>query len=298
MRGARLTAALGSAAALALALVPSGVAAAGPGGTFSAITYNVAGLPEPLSSAPYPRLEAHLTIGSRLGAYDVVNVQEDFNYHWALYWNNTHPHRTWSSGPVPFGSGLNTMARYPVTGLKRVTWAKCYINEADCLTPKGFTFSRIQLADGVSFDLYNLHADAGGDPGDVKARNAGLAQLTSYLAERSAGRAVVIMGDTNTRYTRPGENFSAFVRDNALTDPWVALKQSGVEPTPATPPAGCTATDRERCESIDKILYRSSPALTLNPTAYANVAAQFLRADGQPLSDHDPITVTFTWTAP
>ncbi|MQY05161.1 endonuclease/exonuclease/phosphatase family protein [Actinomadura macrotermitis] len=280
----------------AVTLVPS-TASAAPAGTFSAITYNVAGLPEPLSSAPYPRLEAHLAIGARLAPYDVVNVQEDFNYHWALYWTDTHPYRTWSSGPVPFGSGLNTMARHPVTDLKRVTWATCYINQADCLTPKGFTYSRVKLADGVSFDLYNLHADAGDQEGDIKARNAGLAQLTAYIAEHSAGRAVVIMGDTNARYTRPGENLSAFIRDNGLTDSWVALKQGGAEPTPTTPPAGCAPTAPDRCESIDKILYRGSPTLALTPATYATPASEFLRDDGKPLSDHAPTTVAFTWTA-
>lgn len=32
---------------------------------------------------------------------------------------------------------------------------------ADCLTPKGFTFMRAQVSEGVWVDLYNLHADAG-----------------------------------------------------------------------------------------------------------------------------------------
>jgi hypothetical protein len=34
-------------------------------------------------------------------------------------------------------------------------------SSADCLTPKGFTFMRLQVAPGFSLDAYNLHADAG-----------------------------------------------------------------------------------------------------------------------------------------
>jgi hypothetical protein len=34
-------------------------------------------------------------------------------------------------------------------------------SSADCLTPKGFTFMRLKLAEGVFIDAVNLHADAG-----------------------------------------------------------------------------------------------------------------------------------------
>lgn len=36
-----------------------------------------------------------------------------------------------------------------------------HCSSADCLTPKGFTFMRVKVAPGVSFDAVNLHADAG-----------------------------------------------------------------------------------------------------------------------------------------
>lgn len=53
------------------------------------------------------------------------------------------------------------MANYDWTTFNRIKWNSCNINEGDCLTPKGFTFMRMQLAEGVELDLYNLHADAG-----------------------------------------------------------------------------------------------------------------------------------------
>ena len=68
--------------------------------------------------------------------------------------------------------------------------------------PKGFTFMRIRLAEGVYVDFYNLHADAGSNPGDLTARADNFAQLTAFIQNHSAGNAVVVVGDTNTRYTR------------------------------------------------------------------------------------------------
>ncbi|MFE0647286.1 jacalin-like lectin [Streptomyces sp. NPDC059534] len=49
------------------------------------LTYNVAGLPDSISSAPTPREPATTEIGRRIEAYDIVHVQEDFNYHARLY---------------------------------------------------------------------------------------------------------------------------------------------------------------------------------------------------------------------
>ncbi len=44
----------------------------------------------------------------------------------------------------------------------RIKWDDCSnASGDDCLTPKGFTFMRLQVDDGVYIDTYNLHADAG-----------------------------------------------------------------------------------------------------------------------------------------
>src|SRR5690349_4902426 len=93
-------------ASAAIVVLPT-TASAAESGTFTAMTYNIAGLPESLSSAPTPRVPATTAIGQRLAPYDIVHVQEDFNYHAQLYAANNHPHRTATTGGVPFGSGLN-----------------------------------------------------------------------------------------------------------------------------------------------------------------------------------------------
>jgi len=90
---------------------------------------------------------------------------------------------------VPFGSGLNSLHNQPHSDLHRVTWDDCYINLADCLTPKGFMCHRVRLGEGVYLDVYNLHADAGDQANDEAARRENLAQMTSYIRTQSVVNA-------------------------------------------------------------------------------------------------------------
>jgi hypothetical protein len=98
---------------------------------------------------------------SILGRLAISYSRQDFNYHAYIYATDDHPYRTATSGGVPFGSGLNTVANYPWTRFNRVTWSRCNLNNGDCLTPKGFTLMRLTIASGVEVDFYNLHGDAG-----------------------------------------------------------------------------------------------------------------------------------------
>jgi endonuclease/exonuclease/phosphatase family metal-dependent hydrolase len=287
--------ALTAGAVQALALVAGAgaqPAAAATGGSFSVLTYNVAGLPEPLSGSE-PAVNT-TQIGERVNAYDVVNVQEDFNYHADLYSTDRHPYRTPTSGGVPFGSGLNTMSNYPLTDLERVTWNAC--NGTDCLTPKGFTLARLRLAEGAYLDLYNVHANAGSTDADLAARRANITQLAAYVAARSAGNAVIVMGDTNTRYTRAGDNIRDLGAPLGLTDAWVQLMRGGTPPASGAPAIACDDTNiTAACEVVDKILYRGSRLVSLTATSYTNDNAAFRRADGAMLSDHYPIATRFSW---
>ena len=165
----------------------------------------MAGLPEGISSAPTPRQSATTAIGQRLGPYDLVHVEEDFNYHAALYAADNHAYRTPTSGGAGVGSGLNSLSSLPYDGddFERVHWNSCQLDSGDCLTPKGFTFMRTRLAEGVYVDVYNLHTNAGTNDGDESSRASNLAQLSGFIQSHSAGNAVIVMGDTNTRYTRP-----------------------------------------------------------------------------------------------
>jgi endonuclease/exonuclease/phosphatase family metal-dependent hydrolase len=290
---------------ITVALVPVGLAVSPPAasaadsGTFSVLSYNVAGLPEGLSSAPTPRASATTAIGQRLGPYDIIHVQEDFNYHANLYAADTHPYRTPTSGGAGIGSGLNTLSNiaYDEDDFERVRWNSCQLDSGDCLTPKGFTFMRVRLAEGVYVDFYNVHTNAGTSSGDFASRADNLSQLTAFIATHSAGNAVVVMGDTNTRYTRSEDTIAAFAANNGLTDAWVRLVRGGVPPAAGSPALVCDENAvTNACEVVDKVLFRGSALVTLNATYYNNDHAAFLDGAGAMLSDHDPIAVRFSWS--
>ncbi|MEV7073987.1 jacalin-like lectin [Streptomyces sp. NPDC093990] len=299
----RLLAALAAAAAVLgglTAAAPSATAA--DSGTFSVLSYNVAGLPEAISSAPTPREPSTTEIGRRIAPYDIVHVQEDFNYHARLYAADTnHAHRTPTSGGAGIGSGLNTLSKIPydTDDFERVRWNSCQVDSGDCLTPKGFTFMRERLAEGVYVDFYNLHTNAGTSDGDLASRADNLNQLTAFIRTHSAGNAVVVMGDTNTRYTRTGDTIAEFAAANGLNDPWVQLVRGGTPPTKGSDALVCDqsgTTVPNTCEVVDKVLYRGSKLVSLDATSYDNEHAEFLTGDDLMLSDHDPIAVGFTWS--
>ena len=142
------------------------VALAATSGQFDVLSFNVAGLPAILNGNEVPgdKTTNSEAIGTKFTEYDydVIHVQEDFNYHASIYKTDTHPYRTATSGGAGIGSGLNTLANYPWVDFERVKWETCSdASGADCLTPKGFTTMRVRFDEGVYVDFYNLHADAG-----------------------------------------------------------------------------------------------------------------------------------------
>lgn len=153
-------------ASLSAITIASAASATVLSGTFTALTFNVAGLPSILQSNDVEGDKA--TNAGELGTYfaeydyDIINMQEDFNYHAYIYATDDHAYRTATSGGAVIGSGLNTISNYDWIDFTRVKWDTCSdASEDDCLTPKVFTFMRWNPEDGVFIDYYNLHADAG-----------------------------------------------------------------------------------------------------------------------------------------
>ncbi|WP_240138701.1 endonuclease/exonuclease/phosphatase family protein [Streptomyces sp. MUM 178J] len=291
-----------SVVAATAAVPPAAYAAGSPTGSavgsLTVLTYNVAGLPEPLSgSKPAKNTKV---ISQRINSYDIVNVQEDFAYHADLIKHDEHPYRTPPSVPewvpvpgVPFSDGLNTLSDFKLRKLDRVTWDRCA--GYDCLTPKGFTYLRLELPGGTSLDLYNAHMNAGsGTEKKLRVRRDNVRQLSDYIKKHSADRAVIVTGDTNSRYTRPGDIIRELRDDNGLTDAWVQLVKGGT--TPEVDESAPTCKESAECELLDKVFYRSGPGLTLDAVRYGNEYAEFLDSKGKPLSDHNPPAVTFTFT--
>ncbi|CAE6400504.1 unnamed protein product [Rhizoctonia solani] len=248
---------------------------------------NVAGLPEILNGngESGDKTTNTMLIGQDFAKYNygVIHVQEDFNYHATLYQYDTHSYRTATSGGVPFG---------------RIKWDTCSnASESDCLTPKGFTFMRLRIDEGVYIDFINLHADAGTEAGDETARTANIKQVADYINANSAGNAVIIFGDTNSRYTRSEDNIRLFSTQNGLTDAWVQAI-GGIPPAAGSDALVCpngVPTDI-KCEVVDKIFFRGSKFMTINSSGFYYDTARFLSTDLATLTDHNPIRVEFTWS--
>lgn len=256
----------------------------------SVLTYNVAGLPDFLSSSN-PDKNTKI-ISPLLNDYDIVLVQEDFFYHRDLISKATHRYKSTPDCDIytsktsnnkggahcfySLGDGLNTLSRLKFSRFQRVAWDDCsgYFNRAsDCLTPKGFSFAVHEVAPDKTIHVYNLHADAGSGKEDKKARQKNFRQLAQAIKKFSANQAVIVAGDFNSTYTE--ENFlrEELVNVAALQDTWLTIQ----------------ATAKE---SIDKIFYRSSKTVFIEPVSYEVEEAKFTK-NGAQLSDHLAISGDF-----
>ena len=276
----------GEASGIVITTYSSGVIS----GSFSTLTYNVAGLLEPISSSK-PSIYTPV-ISCLIKDYSIVQVQEDFNYHAALYDTcDNHLYRSSTSGGMGIGSGLNQLSNFPYMDWDRVTWTNR--SGSDALTPKGFTLARTRIAEGVYVDFYNLHAQS--ETTDVALANSrsDVLQLLAYIDANSAGNAVIIMGDTNTRYTRSGQNIKELL-SHGFTDVWIQLMRGGNVPEYSdTALTSCGNPTSGDCEVVDKVLYRNSNYITLTPVEYLMENKKFVYTDGSDLSDHWPLKVSW-----
>jgi hypothetical protein len=282
---------------LALLLPP---AAAARAGTLTALSYNVAGLPTSFGGEGEVN---NVFVSPLLNGYDLVAVQEDFFFHDDLTHAVDYPYVSEkdTSGIAGSGDGLLRLSESPFTDFERVPWVACFgtlTNASDCLTPKGFSAARHELEPGVFLDVYNLHAEAGGEAEDLDARRQGLRQLVDFAEVYSAGNAVLILGDTNSRWTRDGDILPEVISDLALTDVWVELERGGVAPGLGPSLQECDDPTAADCERVDKVFYRGSAALGLTALSYEVPEDAFVDADGLPLSDHEPVVVSFAYRVP
>jgi exonuclease III len=303
-------------ASLALgAVLPAGAAA---DGTFAVMSYNVKGLPE-IPFVIDNRTDQMHDIAEKLehfhtpetpyvGMPSVLGLQEVFaqDYYEILADRQTVSYDSITekdrSGEFNTGDGLMMLSDFQLENLMRTQWNNCNgtLTEdgSDCDTPKGYSYIEVTLEPGATFHLYDLHADAGQKLQDQEARRANIDQLIAAINEHSPeGTAVIVVGDTNSLYTRYGtDNLQDLLTQTGVTDVWVELRRSGI-----VPPAGdrinaeCETTPSTgNCELVDKIFYRSGATLALEPQTY-QVLRQFFMGTQKPLSDHDPVAVEFDY---
>ena len=259
-------------------------------GYFNILSYNVGGLPEPISStkpSKYTKL-----ISPKLNDYDVVNCQEDFAYNDDLTSQLKLPYRTEFSGNIPFGNGLMTFSNFPLYMSTKVKWTDTHgiiIDGADQMIPKGFTYSALEVKPGFFIDIYNIHTDADCDEESMRCRRSNMAQLADYINKVSAGKAVIVFGDTNSRYTREGDDFyNLLLVPCNLKDAWIQNVMNGEIP----PKGESRMVDDlgQLGEVVDKIWFRSGKNVEINASTFKLLLTEFTDDEGNQLSDHYPIT--------
>ncbi|MEM6995623.1 MAG: endonuclease [Myxococcota bacterium] len=253
-------------------------AASGPTeGSFRVLSYNVAGLPDFISGSD-PLVNTPL-MSPLLNAYELVLAQEDFSYHAELSADTEHPFQSMPGGGGSLGDGLNRFSDTEFSDFERAGWTQCnglFDSGSDCLTEKGFSVGLHELGPGAVVDVYNLHMDAGGSQADIEARQAQVQQLLETIDTRSAGRALIVAGDTNM----DEEDEADFV---------TLLDGAGLTDT-------CRALDCGDEFRIDRVMIRVSDTVDLVPTAWI-VDLTFVDGDGDDLSDHEAVVVDLDWAA-
>lgn len=138
---------------------------------------------------------------------------------------------------------------------------------------------------------------------DLDARQSNIQQVADYIETWSRGNAVIVIGDTNSRYTRSEDTAirTGFGTQNGLTDPWVQLHKDGINPTAGAEALLCdNPAESNDCEIVDKLFYRGSKIVNLEASSFTYDGNSFLNIQapnvGAVLSDHNPILVDFSWT--
>ena len=294
-------------------------------GTFTAVSMNVDGLPQKIAfvsiNSDGPGSAGTKKISNKIAEYDwdIIGVSEDFNFNTELmsglpnYSSGTH--RGGISGFHNNTDGLNLIWKdsIAVSGEKWTSWNTHYSsgimgtgNGADGMIDKGYRYYEATIAEGVTVDVYILHMDADSDPEDISARESQLTQLANAIKASNNGNPIIVMGDTNCRYTR--ENLKKLFIDaiNAdsrftIQDAWIEKVRNGSYP--AYGADALVAKDKggtydyPDAEIVDKVFYinNTDSDVTLSANSYT-IATDFTDSNGKALADHWPVVVEFTYT--
>lgn len=317
---------------VSLALVlsqPATIAAAND--TFSVATLNVDGLPTYIGSIHVnpdgPGGDTWL-VGDYLAqkCYDIIGVQEDFNYDEELRTplEPSHNCGEWQ-GEINLGAGkiVNVLlgGRFETDGL-RVFWRRQHVVESeeavawrdsygkfdhcwDAIVVKGFRRLEMTLGGGQRIVVYDMHMDAstdadeasGNDQGDMDARRSQWIQLREEVLSRLDERPVILLGDMNSLY--PRDSIQALFIDpiNAtgrhhVSDTWVEYELGGQYPAVGT---GDRNVAYANGEVLDKILYINPVGGTRLKLEGYRLETDYTRDDGTPMGDHYPVSATFSF---
>jgi len=268
----------------------------------SVLSYNVHGLFRWIAKDdPRDRMP---TIGWLSDRYDVVLFQEDFEYHGELAQQiqnatGVRGNGAWHDPRLvlaklfafpftvlipnfspPYGAGISTFVDDTLVvadDFTREHYERCngwFGANGDCWAAKGFLRVTLRTDAGAEVHVYNTHLEAGPSDESVAVRRSQIEELAEAVERLSAGRAVVVAGDFNVAFIRPGD------REMIL---WLR-EQLGLADSGAGPELPFW---RER----NYMLYRSGKNTKLS-VEKAGEAVEFV-GRGRALSDHPAIYVRF-----
>lgn len=307
--------------------------------TFTAACLNVDGLPPTVKAAGVVNVKLNPEGPQETGTlqmsklvsqkgWDFFGVSENFNYNTQLmseiggiYNTGTYRGAIPSSvtNVVPYlagnkwfdTDGLNLLWRSNISVSDEAwyLWNKRNgITEdgADQLIAKGFRYYTVRIAAGLEVDVYILHMDAETTAADNEAREIQMTQLVDMILASDNKRPIIIMGDTNCRYTRDNLKGLMFERINAderfdIHDPWIDFPRGGVMPTLGAGsimvPGHFDGTNHEAFQTgevVDKIFYINNNDASAKLTAKSYLHdTDFTWPDGSEISDHYPIVIEF-----
>lgn len=297
-------------------------------GQFTCATYNVDGLPNKISlisiNGDGPGESGTKNISAKIAQqnWDFVGFSEDFAYHSSLIsslgtyqWGK---HRGNISSSALYKTidtdGLEFAARKTTCSWSEeniTAFSSSYgglTSGANTCIKKGFRHYPVTVADGVVVDVIITHMNtySSSGSGHINAQHAQLKQIAQYINELVAknNRPVILMGDTNCRYTR--HDFQTYfwsVLNSNLTyaDPWVEFQWNGVYPTypsnslmvsdaTGTSSSDIICANTQQGEVVDKIIYINTPTSDVQIKAL-NYLRDYDNFNG--LADHMPIVSTF-----
>jgi hypothetical protein len=291
--------------------------------TFTATALNVDGLPQKILGFIEVNADGPGSNGTKLiskylstKGYDIIGVSEDFNYHGSLM---NALEGTYASGTVratlsigdlsiPFDTdGLNLIWKKGLVDSDSESWTRWETttpDEGNQYVKKGFRHYEMTPADGMVIDVYVLHMDAGDK--SVASREAQWEQLADSIRKGDSSRPKLIIGDTNSRWTREdikGRFFDQLPQYN-ISDVWVELCRNNEYPTTSMNDITDSSdpTAYSNYEVVDKIIYLNPKAdntLQLSAKSF-KIERDYIygEVDGtdsaKPLGDHKPVVVEFS----
>lgn len=289
--------------------------------TFTVCPLNVDGLPTAILGIEInpdgKGADGATAIGNYLKAkgIDVLAFSEDFNYHSNLIapLSDDYTIGTYRGGlstdnlqTVRFNTdGLEFLTKKATASFRGETWTEwnksngLFTNGADELIRKGYRYYTVDLGNGVLVDVYTMHMDAETDAADNEARASQWTQLCTAIQTANTGRPVIVMGDTNSRYTRDdiqGLFITPLSSSYDIKDVWVEKCKNGTYPTLGSDALLVSTLGYTEGEIVDKVIYLNPKdaklTLTANSITFDNTG--YVGSDGSLLGDHVPVIVSFT----